>query len=223
MRLSKSSVQSYLSCPMEYKLYKEYGDSSKKLLGGKVNVDSRIGLDIHRLIERYKDDPSYLSNIETTLTFLRDDGISEDKIKKFLLCAKNFLNYKKYIGESDLVEYPFEVEINGITFVGRFDRIHDNTVIDWKTSKIPNNIDNDIQCIIYERAYKKIFKKQPKVVLVSLLQDKEIEFQHTKLSEVFFDDVVISVVNGIRANNFPRNGIFNGACFLCAYQAECGL
>lgn len=223
MRLSKSSIQTYLSCPKAYILRKEYGDSSKKLIEEGQSIDSRIGLEIHRLIETYRDDLSYWENVEAVSSCLRDDGISKDKLNKFITCAKNFLNYKQYVGRDDLIEYPFEVEINGIEFIGRFDRVHDDIIIDWKTSKVQNNIDNDIQCIIYEQAYKKIFKKQPRVILVSLLQDKEVAFQHTKFSNIFFSDIVPYVYNGIKENNFPRKGAFNGACYLCAYQTECGL
>lgn len=215
MRLSQSSISTYLQCPKKYQLHREVEESQ-------ITVDMKIGTDIHKLIEDYTTDENFEK--EAAKIRLTMDNFTSAKKEKFDTCCKNFLQMgKKYITNNDKIEYPFEVKLNGDVYVGRFDRIVGDTIIDWKTSKVSQIIDDSIQCIVYESAYKKIFGKTPKVVMVSLLTGTAVEFIHTKIADIFFEEVVPHVVRGMKNKDYPRLGLYNNACYLCTYKEECGV
>ena len=162
--LSASSINDFIRCPQKV-LYR-----IEKTVKEIPNRDMIKGVVMHTVLEKE------WRNRDSAVELLQ----SESKKSKLTRTEHNhlgfmldmfFLNFRRTLKESDLVEYRFKLPLHSDVFiVGKMDRISEKSIIDWKTSsRISSRLGNDPQCIIYEWAYNKIYGENPASVLVASL------------------------------------------------------
>jgi CRISPR/Cas system-associated exonuclease Cas4 (RecB family) len=168
--------------------------------------------------------------------------ISEDKVDKLIgeyklvdlslkkrieSCLRVFFrDYESLVSNGDIIEYVFKLPFStGVNITGRIDRITpDGILIDWKTGGyVPENVDNDIQFILYYWAYSKVYGEQPnKVFYISLLKNKIIEFNYKQYYfDQLFNQVIPGIVKQIKNKEYFREGLYSGACKNCSYMTTC--
>ena len=104
------------------------------------------------------------------------------------------------------------------------DRISNGNVYDWKTGgKLPKSLSNNVQCIIYDFAYRSIFNKSASsVCLASLADGRLVPFVRNELfyREVF-ERIIPRMIKTLRSDSFERTGMFNHSCFRCQFKQGC--
>jgi hypothetical protein len=215
--LSASSISDFIKCPQRvlYRIKKTVKETKSK--------EMMIGLSMHHAIELAWDDRNKM------LQILRSDA-RENKYSKSdfsnlsFMTDIFFLNFKQYLSENDKIEHSFKLPLyNDVFIVGKMDRIANEQILDWKTGRVPTRLDNDVQCIIYDWAYRKEFGSPPKGVCVASLQSGELIPYKTNtfyISELF-EKVIPRMISVIKHDTYERQGLFNGSCFRCAYKVGC--
>ena len=215
--ISASSLKDFLWCPRRVYYRRNFSDSA-------VTTDEQgVGLAVHKVTEDKweKQDTEYNNKIKISYN-LDDYGK-----KKFTRCISNFYSqYSQLLTIDDLKEYYFKVPLyKNVLLVGKIDRIvvSQDLVIDWKTSEyVPKEIDHDPQFIIYYLAYKELYGKEPKVLLVNLAKNKVVEFEPKKhYIDTIRNEVIPYMVRVMEMGNYPRLGLFNKACESCSYIDTC--
>lgn len=216
--LSASSISDFIKCPQKV-LYR-----FKKTVPEVPNKDMIVGKIVHLAIEKgWKNKEHAYSIIHS--------GVKENNLKQSdntnmeFMIDMFFLNFRDSLGEKDLIEYNFKLPLYDDVFVvGKMDRITQGNLRDWKTtSKPPTKLGNDVQCIIYDWAYRKIFDTEPKSICVAALSTGElIPYREDKLYvKELFDNIMPRMIKTIRHDTYERLGMFNHSCFRCAYKAGC--
>ncbi len=226
---SAQMLKTYMECP--YKYYLEY---EKKI---KIPQDvsfADTGKNLHALINYYFKGFD-VSKLEKALS---DD-------EKTLWA--NFLNAKIDRNNIFKSEYGFNVKIKDDNWLtGRIDAItkEDNTytIYDWKTGKLPENPEKDIQTIVYLFALDKILQKRnfsgEKPILRFVYMDlktsetKAVFIQNETLnpsietiyaiikeSQEFSETNYCSKNNNLQ--NSCSNGIKNTSCKTCKFNSIC--
>jgi|SRR5688572_13664558 len=216
--LSASSISDFIQCSQ--KVYYRFGKSVTQI----PTKGMTIGRIAHEAIEKGWD------NKELAYSIVRKLGIENDLPKldianmEFMMDLF-FLNFRPLLGNNDFIEYKFKIPLyDDVFIVGKMDRISRGNIFDWKTkSKIPKRLDNDIQCIIYNYAYEKIFDEPVSSINVcSLTKGNLVPYMANKLyvKEVF-DNIIPRMIKTVRNNSYERTGMFNHSCFMCPYKLGC--
>lgn len=216
--LSASSIKDFIKCSQMvlYRVTKPFPvEKSKDMLLGEV---------MHSVIERGWRDR------DTALTILEEQR-NLHKLNKTDMGTLSFytdiffLNFRHLLYEEDSVEYQFKIPLHdNVYLVGKMDRISRGNVFDWKTgSKLPKTINNDVQCMIYDFAYREIFKKEPSSVCLAGLADGRLvpfsrnEFMYKEL----FTKVIPRMIKTMKNDAYERVGMFNHSCYRCQYKSGC--
>jgi len=177
----------------------------------------------HKAIEKHWDDRKeavYYASKHNDKLSLTDYNSIEHFVNTF------FDNFAKLLNKDDMVEKYFKLPLEkNVYLVGKFDRISDGVIYDWKTNaKIPTNIDSNVQFIVYYHAYRKLFGKAPTATFfASLSQGVLIPFNYNQhYFDELFGKIVPEIIDNVRAGNFSKDGIFrSGACYRCQYKQDC--
>lgn len=141
-----------------------------------------------------------------------------------VLVDSYFKNFRHLLSPFDDIERQFKLELhNDIFLVGKMDRIAGIGIIDWKSGIVAKNLQNDIQCILYEFAYKEIFKTEPAGVFVASLKEGQlIKYAKDKryYNELFME-IIPRMLKKIKNNDFEKAGMFNGSCYRCQWKQGC--
>lgn len=219
--LSKSSIESYISCEKKYYYRINFPEATE------YTPQIAFGNAIHSLLESYWDNEELAKdNIDIVLKL--NNLYSDYYYEKALYQINNyFSNFKNLVESDDLVEYKFEVPYNNNVFiVGKFDRVNlkSNMIIDWKTGKSkygggPNNL----QSIIYYNSYKQLFNNTPTLVYVYLDDLKKKVYVPDQLYiDLLYKEVIPNMINDIRNNRFTPTGLFKyRECDYCPYMSMC--
>jgi hypothetical protein len=136
-----------------------------------------------------------------------------------------FYNFFPLMSANFKAEQRFKIPLERDVFVvGKLDRIADGKVFDWKTARKPlTNIDNNIQFILYNWAFKKLYGAEPSgVYYAALTNGSLVKYNGNPIVEDFlFGEVVPQLVEAIRSKNYIHNGIFRKSCFRCSYSDTC--
>lgn len=215
--LSASSISDFISCSQKVK----YRFSKTLQIPTKGMTIGRIA---HKAIEegwRYK--PATYDAIRKMAS---DNNLTKsDVVNLEFMMDIFFLNFKPSLRDDDLVEYSFKLHLyDDVFIVGKIDRISNGNIFDWKTSsKIPKRTDNDVQCIIYDYAYTRIFGEPPKSVNVcSLSKGNLVPYMKKDIyvKEVF-ENIIPRMIRTVKNSSFERTGMFNHSCFMCPYKHVC--
>jgi CRISPR/Cas system-associated exonuclease Cas4 (RecB family) len=141
-------------------------------------------------------------------------------------CWLNYYNnFRKYLTNSDEIELKFKIPWDKDVFiVGKMDRISNGKVFDWKTDRKPQkNISKSIQFILYNWAYKKLYKANPSGVYYAALTTGDlVRYSVDEASDrTLFEEIIPDAIRAIKNKEFTRNGIFRGACYRCFYSDSC--
>jgi len=218
INVSASSILDYLSCPkkVHYRLF--HSEQAEQ------TVDMIVGNTIHTIAEKYWNKKEEANQF--CLDTIKYYNLEPKKVQKLWLCYNNFFDfYAKDLSEDDKVEVKFKLELaKDIYLVGRIDRVHNNSVIDWKTSSItPRNIDNHVQFIVYNYAYKRLYNRTPDNVLYASLQKTGyIRFyENSYLTDYLFNDIIPVMISDIKSGKLVKKGRFTGECFSCSFRELC--
>jgi DNA helicase-2/ATP-dependent DNA helicase PcrA len=233
-RLSASAVQSYETCPLQFKFEREWK------LSREVQAAMQYGATMHRVLRTYYDSVG-LGRVKTNdevFQLFRDDlattGIQDDYqrdlyLKKGLQQLQDFLAGTRSTPPPDVLhtEEWFDVEIAGTKVIGRIDRMDraaDGTVniVDYKTGKAQSQEDADesLQLSIYAMAAHEKWGYRVGALVFHNLEgnvpvfSKRAEFQ---LAEA--RDRVLAVARGIAEGNFEAKLDYH--CNFCAFRGLC--
>lgn len=214
--LSASSIKDFLVCPARWYYRINYPEQATK------TKEMVLGTIVHDTIEKYWD------NQEEGIIYATQRASEVDvNNKKLFHCLNSFYNhFIEYVGKEDKIEMEFSVKFSkDVDIVGRIDRISNGLVFDWKTTeKPPENIDNDVQFIIYYESYKKIFGCYPVgIYYVSLTDDKFLSYQPDQnLIDELYKGIIPYIIKTIKRNDFPKSGLYDKySCNYCSYKRVC--
>lgn len=215
--LSASSISDFIQCSQKVK----YRFSKTLQIPTKGMTIGRIA---HEAIEKGWKDKGTAYEIVHRLGEANDLSHSDIGNMEFMMDVF-FLNFKPSLSENDKVEYTFKLHLHDDVFiVGKMDRIANGNIFDWKTSsRVPKRLDNDVQCIIYDYAYEKIFGEPAKSVNVcSLSKGNLVPYMKKEIyvREVF-DNIIPRMIRTVKNESFERTGMFNHSCFMCPYKQVC--
>lgn len=219
INISYSLLADFLSCQRKpfYRIqFPELGVSNKEMI---------IGTAVHLAIEKFSHDQD--AAVEYMRSYLDLYFITDlDDTNYATICLNNFFsNFKPHLRDNDTIEYKFKIPIaDKIFLVGKIDRISDEKLFDWKTSRNPPaKLFNDLQFIIYNWSYKRLFGKPPVASYYGALSTGNL-IQHagTEDAETYvFHEIIPEVIHNIKENIYPHTGVFTKACYRCPYKDTC--
>ncbi len=187
--ISTTDLENYKLCPRYYYLTKMLS------IRPEMSESAKRGIEFHSLMENYDFQAEELSG-EYSVEIL-------EKAEKFI--SSKYGNVLKNY-ESIKREFPFNINIDGTIFRGRFDLIvldENPLVIDYKTGQRKESYRE--QLLSYAYAYKRIFGKIPLCVIayVDLEEFEEIKFSEGEILN--FEKDLKNTIKSIENGNFEKN------------------
>jgi hypothetical protein len=184
-----------------------------------------IGEVVHSAIEHHWDDRDKALDLIRRQILARL-GNDEEALSFTDICIANYFHhFKQYLAPSDEREFKFKIPWDKDVFiVGKIDRISNGKVFDWKTARKPlKNISENIQFILYNWAYNKLYKSNPVgVYYAALTTGALIRYSVDEASDrTLFEEIIPDAIRAIKNKEYSRNGIFRRACFRCSYSDTC--
>jgi len=216
IRLSASLLKDYIVCPRQ--AYYRINNSGE----GLQTLAMSIGSTAHSILEKYPfDKDGAFGAIDSTLERFVGKTTPSLKIQIEKYLNVYFDKFIHMVSEDDEIEKFFRVRFDNVepVIVGKFDVVHNNDVIDWKTSKkLYNKMERDIQFIIYYLAYQKEYKRYPTNVFYASLHSGELHRFEPNLEIIkhFMEEVIPYAVQGLLSGYAPRYGLFNYSGYLCS-------
>jgi DNA helicase-2/ATP-dependent DNA helicase PcrA len=233
-RLSASAVESYETCPLQFKFEREWK------LSRQVHAAMQYGAVMHRVLRTYYDsvrlgrpktDDELIQVFQDDLaaTGIQDDYQRDLYLKQGLQQLHDFLAGTRSTPPPDVLhtEEWFDVQIAGTKVAGRIDRMDRDpdgsvAIVDYKTGKARSQEDADesLQLSIYAMAaHEKWGYRVGALVFHNLegnvpVSSKRAEFQ---LAEA--RDRVLAVARGIAEGNFEPKLDYH--CNFCAFRGLC--
>ena len=233
-RLSATAVETYETCPLQFKFEREWK------LSRQLHAAAQYGAAIHRVLRTYYDSirANRIKSDEELLQLFQDDlaasGIQDEYqrelyLKQGLEQLRDFLACTRTSAAAEVLhtEEWFDIKIAGTKVAGRIDRIDraaDGTVavVDYKTGKARSQEDaeDSLQLSIYAMAaHEKWGYSVGQLVFHNLegnvpVISKRSEFQLKEARER-----VLAVARGIADGNFEAKIDFH--CNFCAFRGLC--
>jgi len=183
-----------------------------------------LGTAVHSTLEKsWRSSKEALAELEVQLD---KNNVKIGREKAYKSIANFFKSFQELVSEDDVIEKYFRIPVgNDIFLTGKLDRVSNGIVIDWKTGVTePEDIERDTQCMFYYTAYRKLYNKEPAgVYLVFLAKNKIVSYvPNLAFLNEFENHTIPFVINGIRNNWYPRNGLFSyRACQNCSFNNIC--
>ncbi len=235
LTLSPSSVKAYEDCPLKFKYQKIMRVPQPP------NTAFELGSVIHKVVEDMAQKKTKHEKVTKeecmkklqesweTKTYLNrtDEGNAKSRAEKMIDTYLEWENGTKNVLVG--TEIAFEVEIEGVTFKGRIDRLEKNPdgkleIIDFKsgkTVKTKKEVKTDPQLNIYAKAIEKLKNETPaKATLFYVEQDTKREYDITQESLKDAMALIKTTINEILDENFEPTPSFQ-ACMFCPYGAIC--
>jgi CRISPR/Cas system-associated exonuclease Cas4 (RecB family) len=214
IKLSASSIKDFIQCPA--RMFFRHNSTEESI----QTPAQALGSAVHKVVEL----SAFVENKVLTERVKVDYNVQDER--KFSRCLNNFYySYSPLLTKDDGVETKFEFDLNGVRIQGMMDRIifSEGVIFDWKTSEVcPENIDNDIQFMLYYLAYKDIFKQEPSVYYISLAKNKRVQFYPREgLIRNLTEIVIPNIKFAVEQKWYPNWGMFGNACTYCSYRKEC--
>lgn len=228
INISMSLVNDYIKCPRmaEYRII----DSTAERRVATPSDEMVMGSVAHHILEKYWDnkDRALGSISEAMASYNLTFG--EKYINE---CIENFFKMfpKNFFSADDEIEKLFKIKTKykDVFYVGKFDRIHGNSIYDWKTGKNPpEDINYNPQFIFYQLCYKKLYKKLPSSVVYVGLKPMQL-YYYAPIKEVveeFENTLIPSIIGAIKRGDFPASGLFGyhvceGPRSRCVFKDTC--
>jgi superfamily I DNA/RNA helicase/RecB family exonuclease len=233
-RLSASAIQTYETCPLQFKLEREWK------IPGEVPAAMQYGGVIHRVLLAFYNSVRAQRQMEdeVVIQFFRDElagaGI-QDHYQHDLYQAQGILQLQDFLAAFRRSPKPtvlhteeyFDVKVGDIKVVGRIDRIDESAtggvvITDYKTGKAQSQEDSDesLQLSIYALAAREKWGYQAEhLVLYNLEGNSPVVTRRSDFQLGEARNRVVKVAENIAAGNFdPKPGFY---CRFCAYRNLC--
>lgn len=215
--LSASSIADYIKCPKRvfFRIHKPFPPI--------LSREMVLGISMHHILER---------GWKTREKAYEILGEEKEKLKltkkehtdfSFMIDLF-FLNFRGLLGDSDLIEYMFKLQLyDDVFLVGKMDRVSQGNVFDWKTGATAKNLQGDVQCIIYDYAFNKLFGRPPSSVCIGALkQGQLVPYSKNDLyTNELFDAIIPKMIKTIKSENYEKLGLFSHGCFRCQFREGC--
>ncbi len=233
-RLSASAVETYETCPLQFKFEREWK------LSRQLHAALQYGAAVHRVLRTYYDSVRLgRPKTEDELIELFRDDLAASKIqdeyqrdlylKQGVAQLRNFLegNHARPSPEVLHTEEWFDVQMGGTKVAGRIDRMDraaDGTVtiVDYKTGKArpQEDADESLQLSIYAiAAREKWGYRVGEVVFHNLEGNVEVTSRRTDFQLEQARERVHGAAQHISAGNFNPNLGYH--CTFCAFRGLC--
>jgi DNA helicase II / ATP-dependent DNA helicase PcrA len=229
-RLSASAVQTYQTCPLQFKLAREWRVPSE--IGGAL----QYGGAIHRVLKTYFDAVRYQREIPDIIAQFKEALIGiQDRYQYALYLAQGIQQLTDFLNNREGKTHPevlhteewFEVRMGDVTLTGRIDRMdrtNDGRVVvtDYKTGKprAQDDADESLQLSIYALAVKdKWGYEVERLVFHNIEEDAPVSTYRNaaQLDEARL--VIEDVAQKISEGRFEAKLGFH--CTFCSYRSLC--
>lgn len=233
-RLSATAVETYETCPLQFKFEREWK------LSRQIHAAAQYGAAIHRVLRTYYDSIrlNRVKSDEELLQLFKDDlaasGIQDEYqrelyLKQGLEQLRDFLAGTRSTATAEVLhtEEWFDIRIAGTKVAGRIDRIDrapDGTVavVDYKTGKARSQEDADdsLQLSIYAMAaHEKWGYNVGQLVFHNLEGNVSVVSKRSEFQLKEARDRVLAVSRGIADGNFDAKIDYH--CNFCAFRGLC--
>jgi DNA helicase-2/ATP-dependent DNA helicase PcrA len=233
-RLSASAVETYETCPLQFKFEREWK------LSRQLHAALQYGAAVHRVLRTYYDSVR-LGRPKTEdelIELFREDLLAskiQDEYQRDLYLKQGVAQLRKFLEGTRALPSPevlhteewFDVQMGGTKVAGRIDRIDraaDGTVtiVDYKTGKArpQEDADESLQLSIYSiAAREKWGYRVGEVVFHNLEGNVEVVSRRTDFQLEQARERVYGAAQHISAGNFnPKLGFH---CSFCAFRGLC--
>jgi DNA helicase-2/ATP-dependent DNA helicase PcrA len=233
-RLSASAVETYETCPLQFKFEREWK------LAKQVHAAMQYGAAMHRVLRTYYDSVRLgraRSDEELMQLFRGDPGVSgiQDDYQRALYLKQGLEQLQDFLAATRSVPVPevlhteewFDVQIAGTKVAGRIDRMDrasDGSVniVDYKTGKARSQEDADesLQLSIYAMAAREKWGyRVGELAFHNLEGNVPVVSRRTEFQLEEARERVRAVAHGIADGDFKPKPDFH--CSFCAFRGLC--
>ena len=230
--LSATGIEMYRTCPLQFKIHHDW-----RLLG-EASASMQFGNAMHSTLKGYFARPEFPPSLEQLLDRFKQyfARLPFDDVVQRELYAKQGIQQLTMFAQSQALTPPrpvldtersFQVEIAGVTVIGRLDRLDSSAppgvvITDYKTGRprTQKDADSSLQLSIYALAAERAWQLKPeRLVFHNLENGTLVETSRSSVQLRNAEEIVGEVAGQIAEQNFEPTPGYH--CRWCAYHNIC--